>query len=57
MSSMLSGISLEEVALTKAIELQSISGVLELKPTNRLFTRFSKMLRFVKRTEYALSFI
>ena len=56
MSSMLSGISLEEVALTKAIELQSISGVLELKPTNRLFTRFSKMLRFVKRTEYALSF-
>ena len=56
MSSMLSGINLEEVALTKAIELQSISGVLELKPTNRLFTRFSKMLRFVKRTEYALSF-
>lgn len=57
MSSMLSSINIEEVTLTKAIELQFISGVLELKSTNRLFTRFSKMLRFVKRTEYALSFI
>jgi hypothetical protein len=56
-SSMLLGISLEEVTLTKAIELLSISGVLELKSTNRLFMRFSKMLRFMKRTEYALSFI